>query len=220
MTGGAAIFVKTPGRSPLKTRLAARLGTAFAEAWYLRAAAAVAAVLRATPGLAGYWAVAETTGQDASAWPGLPLLEQGEGELGARMGRVHAALLERHPFALLLGADTPQIEARLLERAADWLASDAPRFVLGPARDGGFWLLGGNRQPPAGDWLATPCSTPDTARGFRSVMARHGAWLELPLLTDVDDADDLGAMLAELAALAAPLAEQQALAAWTRTELS
>src|SRR4029079_3252618 len=45
---GVAIFVKTPGHSPVKTRLAADRGQAWTEAWYRRAAAAVAAVARAT----------------------------------------------------------------------------------------------------------------------------------------------------------------------------
>jgi len=219
MSGGAAVFVKTPGLSPLKTRLAVGLGTPAAEAWYRLAADAVAAVLSHVPGVSGYWAVAEPVASAAGAWPDLPLLEQGEGELGARMGRVHAALLERHDFALLLGADVPQIDPDWLLEAADWLAADVPRLVMGPARDGGFWLLGANRNPEVEDWLRSPCGTPDTARGFRAALERHGAWLDLPELTDVDEMRDLEPMLAELAALERPLHAQARLAAWTRAAL-
>jgi uncharacterized protein len=220
MSGGAAIFVKTPGLSPLKTRLAAGLGTPAAEAWYRLAAGAVAAVLSRVGGVRPYWAVAEPAASAGGAWPDLPLLEQGEGELGARMGRVHAALLERHDFALLLGADTPQLDPTMLVEATDWLSADEPRFVMGPARDGGFWLLGANRNPDPADWLRSPCGTRDTARGFRAAMARHGAWHCLPELTDVDEAGDLEPMLAELAALAHPLPEQARLAGWTRATLA
>jgi uncharacterized protein len=220
MNGGAAIFVKTPGLSPVKTRLAAGLGTAEAEAWYRLAAAAVAAVLAEVPGVTAYWAVAEPPDSRASPWPGLPVLQQGEGELGERMGRVHAELLARHDFALLLGADTPQLEARLLMNAARWLDDPAPRVVMGPARDGGFWLLGANRQPAAEAWLRAPCGRPETASGFRAAFDELGAWQLLPVLTDVDEACDLGPMLAELEHAGTLLPEQSRVAEWTRAAWS
>jgi uncharacterized protein len=216
MNGAAAIFVKTPGLSPLKTRLAAGIGPAAAAHWYRLAAEAVAEVLAWVPGLTTYWAVAEPVASAAPAWPGLPLIGQGEGELGARMGRVHAELLGRHDFVLLLGADTPQLEPARLGEAAGWLASGAPRLVMGPARDGGFWLFGANRDPAAADWLRAPCGRADTARGFRDAMAYLGDWRCLPELTDVDEVQDIDTMLAELGALEHPLPAQLRLAAWTR----
>lgn len=216
MNGAAAIFVKTPGLSPLKTRLAAGIGQAAAEHWYRLAADAVAEALARVPGLTACWAVAEPVASAASVWPGLPLIGQGEGELGERMGRVHAALLERHDFVLLLGADTPQLEPAHLVEAVSWLDSGEPRLVMGPARDGGFWLLGANRDPAPADWLRAPCGRADTACGFRVAMARHGAWRLLPELTDVDEAQDLDAMLAEVGSLEHPLPAQLRLAAWTR----
>ena len=38
MSGAIAVFVKTPGLSPVKTRLAAKLGKATAEAFHLASA--------------------------------------------------------------------------------------------------------------------------------------------------------------------------------------
>lgn len=225
MKGGAAIFVKTPGRSPVKSRLAAGIGRADAEEWYRQAAAAVAATVKSVPGLEGYWAVAEPAGRagqddgEAEEWTGLPRLEQGPGELGPRMGRVHAALLARHPFAVLLGADAPQLDVAVLEPATAWLAAPEPRLVMGPARDGGFWLLGTNRPVPPAAWSAAPCGRPDTAAGFRAAFAGLGEWRLLPALTDVDHAHDLVPMLAELERLASPCPEQVALGDRTRALL-
>ncbi|MFU8820214.1 MAG: TIGR04282 family arsenosugar biosynthesis glycosyltransferase [Gammaproteobacteria bacterium] len=216
MNGAAAVFVKTPGLSPLKTRLAAGIGQAAAEHWYRLAAEAVAEALAWVPELTTYWAVAEPVASAASAWPGLSLIGQGEGELGERMGQVHATLLQRHDFVLLLGADTPQLEPSRLAEAAGWLTSGAPRLVMGQARDGGFWLLGANRDPAPSDWLRAPCGRADTALGFRDAMAHLGEWRLLPELTDVDEAQDLDAMLAELGSLEHPLPAQLRLAAWTR----
>lgn len=216
MSGGAAIFVKTPGLSPVKTRLAAGIGVAAAESWYRRAAAAVAAALQCVPGLTVYWALAESSTDAAAAWPGLPQMPQGAGELGERMGRVHASLLQRHDYALLAGADAPQLDPAQLKLAAAWLSAPEPRLAMGPALDGGFWLLGANRDPAPEDWVRSPCGRADTAKGFRAAMARHGAWRTLPPLTDVDEAPDLESMLVELSRLARPLPEQLALADWTR----
>jgi uncharacterized protein len=179
----------------------------------------VAAAASRVPGLTAYWAVAEPAADAASAWPGLRLIEQGAGELGQRMGRIHAALLDRHDFALLVGADTPQLSPAMLAEAGEWLASEEARLVMGPARDGGFWLLGSNRSPRPGDWIAAPCGRPDTAAGFQAAMDRHGAWRNLPMLTDVDEAGDLAPMLAEMDRLDAPSPQQQRLAAWSRMVL-
>jgi len=220
MNGGAAIFVKTPGLSPVKTRLAAGVGAAAAERWHRLAAAAVAQVVGALPGLRVYWAVAEPLPLAADAWHGLPLLEQGPGGLGERMGRVHEALLARHDFALLLGADTPQLDARHLADAAAWLDVAEPRLVMAPASDGGFWLLGANCHPEPADWTSSPCGREDTALGFRAAMERHGSWRALPTLTDVDEAADLARMLAEMSMLARQSPAQASLAEWTRAMLA
>jgi uncharacterized protein len=216
MNGGVAIFVKTPGLSPVKTRLAAGIGAAAAEQWHRLAAAAVAAVTMRVPGLTPYWAVAEPGTTAAAAWPALPHLQQGDGELGARMGRVHDALLARHDFGLLLGADTPQLSAAMLRDAGDWLAAEPAQLAMGVARDGGFWLIGANRNLPAGDWIAQACGQADTARGFLEVMEQRGAWRLLPTLTDVDEVGDLAPMLAEFERLEQPLPEQLRLAEWSR----
>jgi uncharacterized protein len=219
MNGGVAILVKTPGLSPVKTRLAAGMGKTAAERWHRLAATAVAEIVATVPGLTPYWAVAEPLARTGGAWQGMPSLEQGPGELGERMGRVHAALLARHDFVLLLGADTPQLDARHLADAAGWLDVAGPRLVMGPAADGGFWLLGANRSPPPEDWTRTPCGREDTATGFRDAMARHGEWRMLPLLTDVDEAADLALMLAEMARLEHPSPAQARLAEWSRAAL-
>jgi uncharacterized protein len=222
VNGAVAIFVKTPGHSPVKTRLAAGIGAGAAGQWYRQAAAAVAEVLSGVPGLTVYWAVAESLPGAKVAWPGLPHIEQGDGKLGRRMGRVHAELLYRHDFALLLGADTPQLDPADVAAAASWLAGGEPRLVMGPARDGGFWLIGANSPaaPAPADWLRQPCGRADTASGFLEAMRHLGAWRMLPTLTDVDRAEDLEPMLGELARLPCPAPAQLALAALTRSLLA
>ena len=217
MNGALAIFVKTPGHSPVKSRLAADRGALYAAAWYRRAAVAVAAVARAAQarfGVAAYWAVAEPAAIAAGLWPGLPSLAQGEGGLGERMAHVHAQLVARHGRGVLLGADTPQLSVALLGEALQWLDAPQPRLVLGPAHDGGFWLFGGNVAPPSAAWTSVRYSAPDTARALRASLDRHGQWHTLATLTDVDHGADLRTVLDALQALPDPLPEQRALADW------
>ncbi len=199
--GALAIFVKTPGLSPIKTRLAAGIGEAAALSWY-RAAAhathAVASEFAAQSGATVYWAVAEDEGMREARWSGLPLLAQGAGELGARMEKVHSKLVKRHGYGILIGADAPQLTVAELLAAAQWLRNDGARCVLGPAHDGGFWLTGANRSLPLSGWNAPCYSRSDTAERFRAAMQPHGEWLSLHSLADVDHADDLPGLVASL----------------------
>ena len=227
MTGALAIFVKTPGRSPLKTRLANECGERYATEWYRRAAAAVASVAveaQRRYGVRAYWAVAEPDALDA--WPDLPSIAQGEGGLGTRMARVHAGLVASHGFGLLLGADAPQLTVELLGEAIEWLvedelrggglAGDRPRLALGPASDGGFWLFGSNVVPPLPAWTSVAYSTTTTAVDLRHAMHDLGEWRTLATLTDVDTATDLPMLRRALQALPESTPEQSALARWMR----
>ncbi|MEO7198800.1 MAG: DUF2064 domain-containing protein [Dokdonella sp.] len=230
MSGALAIFVKTPGRSALKTRLAAQTGQEYAEQWYRLAADAVASVVVGACqelGLTAYWAVAEAGAEDA--WPGLPTIAQGEGGLGTRMARVHSELVRRHGFAMLIGADAPQLSVDAIGQATRWLAgSDAsstagggtfqsPRFALGPAKDGGFWLFGGNQMVALEAWTQVRYSHVDTARELLGSMHDLGAWLQLSALIDVDHAEDLACVQNALLALPEATPEQYRLSQWMHT---
>ncbi len=218
---GIAIFVKTPGHTPLKTRLARAIGADAAREFHLLSAGAVAAVTcraqRDIPALATHWAVAETAALGDPAWASLPVITQGEGDLGARMRRVTEGLLARFDAALLLGADAPQIEAGDIIAAVDALA--AHQHVIGPSADGGFWLFATRGQVPAEAWSATPWSQADTAARFCAALCAKQAdptIARLRSLRDADIADDLPPLLSALDALRDSLPEQQRLARWLR----
>lgn len=222
MSIGLAIFVKTPGLSPVKTRLAAGTGAGFAAAFHRRAAGVVADVAKAAAAasrhrphaISTYWAVAEADPEAASHWPGLPRLQQPDGGLGVRMASIHAQLLEQHDAAVLIGADSPQLRARWLLDAASWLGHHAARCTLGPASDGGFWLFGSNRPLDGEAWSQVAYSRPDTAQRFRAAFAGAGEWSTLPELVDVDAVGDLPPLRSALHALPDPLPGQRQLADW------
>lgn len=68
---------------------------------------------------------------------------QGQGDLGARMGRA----LARAPDGptILIGADIPGIRPAEVARAFRLLGAND--WVFGPAEDGGYWLIGARRRP-------------------------------------------------------------------------
>jgi rSAM/selenodomain-associated transferase 1 len=72
---------------------------------------------------------------------------QGSGSLGLCLQRqVIRALREGSPAVLLIGTDLPQVTATDLRQAC--LLLNRSPLVLGPATDGGYWLIGLQRSSP------------------------------------------------------------------------
>lgn len=205
-----AIFVKTPGRSPVKTRLARDIGQSRAESIYRESLACVVEAVESA-GLERYWAVAEPEVCDRPPWDDAPCIAQPEGDLGARMAGVFRGLRNKHASVLLVGADLPQLDPDHLEQAARWL--DAPdRHVLGSAADGGFWLYGSSAEDPTSKWSGLPYSRPETAKRFRqAVDAPASAWQDLPQRADLDEIADVPPVLIQLESLRRPTPAQQAM---------
>ncbi len=217
MKPAIAIFVKTPGHSPIKTRLAAHLGRSLAEQWHTLAADCVAQSA-ADSGLPVYWAVAEIEAADDPLWCSLPVMVQARGSLGRRMQSVHDRLIKGHGAGVLVGADLPQLRPAHLRACADWLDQDAPRRIMGPAQDGGFWLFGSNHQHPPRRWQDVSYSQKDTAHQFIRSLDRDetAPWEMLERLTDLDEYTDMDAVHAELRAVPDPTSSQQRLIEWLR----
>jgi len=120
-----------------------------------------------------------------------------------RFGRslLHAA---RGLFALgygavgLLNSDSPTLPTALLVEAARALAAPGDRVVLGPADDGGYYLLA-IKAPHAALFRDIDWSTERVAAQTRARAAELGLELvTLPSWYDVDDAGSLHALLDEL----------------------
>lgn len=215
MTGAIALFVKTPGFSPVKTRLAETLGTHIAESFHLSAARAASASIRDASQQApfqGYYAIAEESALAYVAWQGMSCLWQGEGGLGERMGYVYRTLLNQHDFVILVGADIPQMTAQQLIHASEWLAHDQQaRFSFGPSFDGGFWLFGGNCLVPGSMWTEVTYSVADTGKQFLAKDGFLGEIQYLPSLRDVDEPYDPVLLHETLQGMAYLLPEQHEL---------
>jgi glycosyltransferase A (GT-A) superfamily protein (DUF2064 family) len=192
-----AVFVKTPGQSPVKTRLAATLGQPFATEFYKRSCDALEELLlkvqELTPGFEPYWAVAEVSAQDAECWSSLPRVSQGEGGLGARLHGVYDSLLATHEAVMLLGADSPFLSIDDITQGV--LALKYAPFALGRADDGGFYLFSGRARIPEFVWLNVPYSVESTAQVLHESLLQHGEITELAARSDIDTEADLRRVL-------------------------
>lgn len=215
MSGAIAVFVKTPGLSPVKTRLAATLGTETAEAFHLASSQSVSSVAQSLSehaDIQGYYAVAEESALNHSYWEDMPCLWQGEGGLGERMAHIYQRLLNEHDFVILVGADIPQMTTTELLNAVSWLPhEEQARLVFGPSIDGGFWVFGGNCPIPQSLWTDVVYSKADTGAQFFNKIERLGDVKTLAALRDVDEVSDLLPLRDALMNLAKPLPEQHEL---------
>ncbi len=175
------IFSRLPRLGTVKTRLARVAGAVAARQLHrrlvLRTLRRLAhnrrwrTVLAITPER-GHW----------REWPRrLPRLAQGPGDLGQRMG--HCLRRSAAPRAVLVGTDIPEISAAAIARA--FKALGQARFVFGPARDGGYWLIGWRR---LGAWPRRAL----TDVRWSSVDALADSWASLGRsnVTMVDTLDD------------------------------
>lgn len=216
-----AIFVKTPGYSEVKTRLAKGIGNEAALTFHLLSARCVGEVaMHASEWvtLRPYYAVAEKDALHCEPWTTLATLYQGEGKLGARLHTVYSQLQSKFGTVILLGADSPQIKTEDLRTAALWLSDRREiRFCIGPAVDGGFWLLGGNVPLSSPVLTEIEYSQADTGLQLHQRLAPIGQVKNLRVLSDVDTCDDLPLITEDLNQLESPSPSQTEMRQFLKT---
>ena len=187
------IFVKTPGISPLKTRLAATVGQEKAEDFYRLSLKSITSTLKEID-ITPYWAVGEIQGLNDPLWNQFNIMHTGEGNLGDRQNHVYNELLKTFEAVFLIGGDAPQLSQSIIEEAISQLKSHD--YVIGPATDGGYYLLGGRKEISTTVWSGTPWSHERTRETLISKL--DSTPYQLESLTDVDTESDLEMMLSEM----------------------
>ncbi len=181
-------MAKAPRIGAVKTRLARDIGILKAWQFYRRTLFATARRLHD----AGHWHtwIQVTPDRDLSSvgqWPRTTgLITQGPGGIGARMERGLTAAYRGVPV-VLIGSDIPGVTAQHIRRA--FAALKRCDAVFGPARDGGYWLVGfANRRP-----IRTPFANVrwSTAHALNDTLAnfRFRRVALVDTLQDVDEGD-------------------------------
>jgi len=189
------VFTRYPQPGTTKTRLIPALG-AEGAAWLQQDLTRhVLARARELRELAGVEIEVRFEGGDAEKMGAtfghdLCYVSQGPGDLGDRMERAFGeSFADGVRQAVLIGADCPGVTAELLRKAFDQLAEND--LVLGPAEDGGYYLVGLRRGEPALfsgiEWGSDGV--------FEATMCRaHEQSLQVGLLetlSDIDRPEDL-----------------------------
>ncbi len=187
-------FARAPRPGQVKTRLAADVGPDAALEIYrtlgLRVVDQIAGVSSIT-----VWYEPADAEEEMRAWLGdLRFEAQPEGDLGARLTHAFAAHFTAHPGepAIAVGADAPDVDAAAIETAGNALRSTD--VVLGPATDGGYYLIGLARPLPE-LFQDMPWGTEEVLDATRAACKGMRITPELlPVLRDVDRLSDLKAL--------------------------
>lgn len=183
------VFAKEPRSGRVKTRFTPPLLPTEARALYQVALAETVERFSAGPTAL----VLCSAGRHAwfqRRFPGMALLPQGAGDLGARLAKATTALFAAggSPVAVA-GADSPDLPLAMIGEAFAALASVDAAAI--PCTDGGFALLA-LRQPAPALFAGIPWSTSDALTAMQARAAQLG--LRCATIGGWDDLDDLAAL--------------------------
>jgi rSAM/selenodomain-associated transferase 1 len=198
------VFLKAPRPGHVKTRLAPALGEHGAAQAHRTLVETLLHRLAELPRLELRFAPDDAAPEIApfrrNAWS---LSPQGPGDLGARLvaafDDAFAAGAER---VAIIGSDCPEVSLCDIETAFAALRTDD--LVLGPALDGGYWLIG-LRRPTPELFSAMPWSTDRVSAETCTRAARLRLRLQiLRELRDIDKPADWTAFLSRQTPLESP----------------
>jgi rSAM/selenodomain-associated transferase 1 len=205
------VMAKAPLPGRAKTRLCPPLGPAQAAALsaaFLRDVTENIALAARSAAIRGYVAYAPAGDEGsfaehlaegtalvlADGSPAMPADVQGFGR--CLLHAAEALFGLRYAAVCLVNSDSPTLPTAHLIEAASALLASGERIVLGPADDGGYYLLGMKR-PHARLFADIAWSTSDVAAATRA--RAHALGLEvvtLPAWYDIDDAASLDRLIA------------------------
>ncbi|MGD0699997.1 MAG: DUF2064 domain-containing protein [Trebonia sp.] len=173
-------LVKTRLTPPLRPREAALVAeAALADTLDVVASVAVARRVLMLDGAPGDWLPA-----------GFDVIGQRGGGQGERLAAAFADVYAARPLPMvLIGTDTPQVTAVMIDDAVASLESGEADAVFGPAANGGFWLLG-LRRPDRSLLAGVSMKAPEAGRVLLERLAGDGLRVALaPRLTDLGGFD-------------------------------
>lgn len=201
----ALVVAKAPVPGQAKTRLGAEIGMVAAADL---AAAALLDTLQACNevfeqggsrylALTGDLMAARRGEEIRQALSGWTVFDQQGDSFGERLAHAHTSVAGYGTGPVVqLGMDTPQVSAANLGDVVDELAGGA-EVVLGPAEDGGWWVLGLADPCSARALVEVPMSTPKTYDATVEAFARAGQpVVAVAALRDVDTCADAEAVVA------------------------
>ena len=120
------------------------------------------------------------------------LFPQQGNDLGSRMAAVFERLFQMgHKSIALIGGDLPPVPLGFFKQAYALLESSQTRVVLGPSRDGGYYLVGSN-QPTPEIFAGMNWSHSEVLKETKNRLASLRVdYCLLPLSFDIDTVENL-----------------------------
>lgn len=181
------IFVRKPELGKVKTRLAAQIGNEKALQIYHQLLDHTRTVVTETS-CDPFVFVTET--QEGEYWKGFSMEIQSMGDLGVKMHDAFEFLFDKgYAKVVIIGSDCPELSQVHLEKAYQLL--DQHDLVIGPASDGGYYLLGMKKLYPL-LWKDKNWSTPSVYQNTISTIQKlQLSFGELEVLNDLDEEKDI-----------------------------
>jgi rSAM/selenodomain-associated transferase 2/rSAM/selenodomain-associated transferase 1 len=191
------IFTRYPAPGATKTRMMPLLGASGAADLQKRMTEHTLNTAEAHRKASGCGISVYYTGAERrlmSDWIGdeAALIEQADGDLGKKIDTAFRDFVSEHPAGtVIIGIDSPGITPEILTRAFNCLKRSD--MVLGPARDGGYYLIGLNSCPD-GLFNGIEWGSERTREQTMRRAAELGLSTELlDELDDIDEPDDIRA---------------------------
>lgn len=112
-------------------------------------------------------------------------------DLGERMHNAVGGVLQQYDFVVITGCDIPLLDLSVLNHAHDILLQQQADAVMGPAEDGGYYLIGMDNPEPFLFQDISWGTTRVLSQTTRALKACDMCWKETARLWDVDVPDDL-----------------------------
>lgn len=184
------IFVKHPEPGKVKTRLAASVGNDKAVQVYRELLSFTLALTQPLSMSKVVYYGNKVPSQDLWSDAGYTRKLQEGADLGVRMEQAFSwGFSAGYQRIVIIGSDCPHLTTGLLEEAFAKLQAD--EAVIGPATDGGYYLLGMTRLIPgifSDKHWSTDTVFSATLRDLEQADANYSL---LPTLSDIDTLDDI-----------------------------
>lgn len=195
MENALIIFVKNPRQGKVKTRLAKAVGDDRALEVYNELMEVTAREVSKVTSADCFVFYSHFLPEKDEIWKDeyvIKEVQEGEG-LGERMKNAFYHLFEQgYERVAIIGSDLPELTHELIEQAFSEL--DEVDVVIGPAKDGGYYLLAMKELLPQlfedKSW-STDAVFDDT---IEDLINLKKIWHELPILNDIDTEEDLKMM--------------------------
>ncbi len=182
------VFIKNPELGKVKTRLAKTVGAEKALAIYIALMEHTRKIAETLPVARHLFYSQEINKKDNWTSDKFHKALQIEGDLGAKMATAFHTVFKKHEKVVIIGSDCASLTPEIVQASFDKL--DEYPFVIGPAMDGGYYLLGMNQFLPEVfrdiEW--------STETVFSTTIERienlGKTYFLLPTLSDIDYEED------------------------------